>query len=64
MPVYLYSCKKCGEFETMQSINDPPLEECPTCIKKKGKSKKPKRLIGSTSFILNGGGWAKDKYSK
>lgn len=28
MPVYLYECALCGEFEVEMSISDPPLESC------------------------------------
>lgn len=59
MPIYQYKCETCDlEFEEVRAIKDPPLEKCqrPEC---KGK---PKRLISRTSFVLNGGGWAKDGY--
>lgn len=62
MPTYLYHCEKCQkEFEAEHSINDE-LQECSTC-KQNGLSIKPKKLIaGGSSFILIGGGWAKDQY--
>ena len=28
---YLYSCKKCGEFEVNLMVAELPLEKCPTC---------------------------------
>lgn len=64
MPTYCYSCKTHGEFEIMQSIKDPPLTECPTCKKEGLKSLPPKKLISLSTFVLKGGCWAKDKYSK
>lgn len=64
MPTYLYECPVHKEFEVQQSIKDPPLQECPTCKKEGLKSAPPKKLIGLSSFILKGGCWAKDKYSK
>jgi len=51
MPIYEYSCPKCGEFEITQRITDGPLKKCPTC-----KSKVHK-LISNTSFQLKGSGW-------
>lgn len=52
MPTYTYECsaprQQCGgTFEYHQSINDPPLTQCPTC----GKS--CKRII--TSFSMTAG---------
>lgn len=63
MPTYLYHCEKHGEFEHEHSISQT-LKECPLCQKEGLPSKEPRRLINSeNSFILNGGGWAKDRYS-
>lgn len=63
MPLYEYECKKFhGIFEVRQSINDPPLDKCPQCVKEKKKSGPPKRLISLGAFQLKGGGWAKDNY--
>jgi putative FmdB family regulatory protein len=63
MATYLYSCEKHGEFEETHSMS-VKLEECPHC-KKEGLDGQPvKRLISSGgSFVLKGGGWAKDNYS-
>jgi putative FmdB family regulatory protein len=59
MPTYEYGCPKCGhEFEAEQRITDAPLKSCPKC-----KSRKVKRLISRTSFVLKGGGWYSDLYS-
>ncbi len=59
MPTYEYECGKCGhEFEREQRITDDPIKSCPGC-----KSKKVKRLISRTSFVLKGGGWYSDLYS-
>ncbi len=59
MPVYEYHCDGCDEdFEREQRISDDPLKICPLC-----KSRKVKRLISRTSFVLKGGGWYADLYS-
>jgi len=59
MPTYEYSCQSCKHsWEQEQSMKDPAIEKCPKC-----KKKKAKRLISSTSFVLAGGGWAKEGYS-
>jgi len=59
MPIYEYACEKCdSEFEVEQRITDDPIKSCPRC-----KSRKVKRLISRTSFVLKGGGWYSDLYS-
>jgi putative FmdB family regulatory protein len=59
MPTYEYQCEKCEhEFEREQRISDPPVKTCPEC-----RSRKVKKLISRTSFVLKGGGWYSDLYS-
>jgi len=58
MPIYEYRCEKCGDFEQMQRITDPPLERCPTC------QRRIRRLISSTSFQLKGSGWYVTDYKR
>jgi len=59
MPTYDYECQKCGfEFEREQRITEDPIKTCPKC-----KSRKAKRLLSASSFILKGGGWYADGYS-
>jgi putative FmdB family regulatory protein len=59
MPIYEYACEKCeSEFEVEQRITDSPIKSCPRC-----KSRKVKRLISRTSFVLKGGGWYSDLYA-
>ena len=59
MPIYEYACGKCEhEFEVEQRITDDPIKTCPKC-----RSRKVKKLISQTSFLLKGGGWYSDLYS-
>jgi putative FmdB family regulatory protein len=59
MPTYEYACEKCkSDFEVEQRIKDDPVKTCPSC-----GSRKIKRLISKTSFVLKGGGWYSDLYS-
>jgi putative FmdB family regulatory protein len=58
MPIYEYLCAKCDhEFEREQRITDDPVKSCPSC-----RSRRVKRLISQTSFVLKGGGWYADGY--
>ncbi|MBI5505552.1 MAG: zinc ribbon domain-containing protein [Deltaproteobacteria bacterium] len=58
MPIYEYSCAKCGTFEVNQSISEDPLKRCPQCRAKVTK------LISASAFHLKGGGWYADAYQK
>ena len=59
MPIYEYRCEKCEhEFEREQRITDDPVKTCPEC-----RSRRVKKLISQTSFVLKGGGWYNDLYS-
>lgn len=58
MPIYEYSCKKCGNFETMQRITENPLKKCPTC------GAKVTKLISHSAFHLKGSGWYMTDYGK
>ena len=59
MPTYEYMCEKCEhEFEREQRISDTPVKTCPKC-----RSRKVKKLISRTSFVLKGGGWYSDLYA-
>ncbi len=58
MPIYEYSCQKCGHhLEVMQRMSDKPLTRCPEC---KGKLEK---IFSQTSFQLKGSGWYASDYA-
>jgi putative FmdB family regulatory protein len=64
MPTYEYLCEsKHQVFEVQQSIKDEPLTICPHC-KDEGVENPVKKLISTSGFILQGGGWASSGYSK
>jgi putative FmdB family regulatory protein len=58
MPIYEYSCQKCGvRLEVMQKITDKPLKRCKSCG---GKLEKE---WSTTSFQLKGTGWYVTDYA-
>ncbi|MCK4817912.1 hypothetical protein KA005_19225 [bacterium] len=61
--IYEYQCLSCGEIIPIKHpITNPArtLLYCPTCK----RMRFVKRLISKTSFVLKGGAWAKDGYTK
>ena len=58
MPIYEYSCKKCGDFEVSQRMTEEPLKKCPTC------GAKVTKLISQSAFHLKGSGWYVTDYAK
>jgi len=59
MPIYEYRCQECQQtFEEWQKDFAERPAPCPVC------GCKAERLISSTSFVLKGGGWYSDLYSK
>jgi len=59
MPIYEYRCQECQQtFEEWQKDFAERQVPCPVC------GGKADRLISSTSFVLKGGGWYSDLYSK
>jgi putative FmdB family regulatory protein len=58
MPIYEYSCKKCGDFEISQRMTEEPLKKCPTC------GAKVTKLISQSAFHLKGSGWYVTDYAK
>ncbi len=58
MPIYEYSCQKCGaRVEVMQKITDKPLKRCKSCGGKLEKEWSP------TSFQFKGSGWYVTDYA-
>jgi len=55
MPIYEFVCK-CGEELSKLVKMDIKTTKCPSC------GRRMKKVISSTSFILNGRNWAKDNY--
>jgi putative FmdB family regulatory protein len=58
MPIYEYSCQKCGVVEVTQRITEKTLAKCPAC------KSKVKKLISNTSFQLKGTGWYVTDYAR
>ena len=59
MPIYEYRCNDCEkDLEVIQKFSDNPLTECPEC---QGNLQ---RLTSQSAFVLKGGGWYKEGYSK
>ncbi len=61
MPIFEYICEKCGVFDVLQLAGEKPLRYCPTCAKKKRKTKVTKK-VSASAFHLKGTGWYKTDY--
>jgi putative FmdB family regulatory protein len=59
MPIYEFKCDVCGKVTERISKVDYDMISCPDC-----DFGMARRIISKTSFRLNGGGWAKDNYSR
>jgi putative FmdB family regulatory protein len=61
MVTYEYICRCCGFcFEAQQRITDEPLRDCPRCL----VASLQRLVSGGAGVVFQGGGWAKDLYSK
>ena len=59
MPIYEYRCQECQQtFEEWQKDFTERQVPCPVC------GAKSERIMSNTSFVLKGGGWYSDLYSK
>ncbi len=53
MPTYTYRCKNCHlQFDSFQSIVDPPLKICPSC-----GGELVRVITGGTGIIFKGSGF-------
>lgn len=60
MPIYEYSCKKCGEeIEILHKVDEKPREPCPAC-----GSRALVRKVSAPRFRLSGGGWYETDFKK
>jgi putative FmdB family regulatory protein len=60
MPTYEYDCTACQHvWELEQSIKAEPEKRCPAC-----GGETARRLVSGGMFVLQGGGWFADGYSK
>jgi putative FmdB family regulatory protein len=60
MPTYVYQCPKCGRrAELEQSMTN---RTAPMCCEE-SCNVEMETVIGVTSFVLKGSGWARDGYS-
>lgn len=58
---YAYECASCDhEWTQEQSMRDAPIAECPKC----NKCTALRVVTGGTGFVLKGGGWHADLYSR
>jgi len=59
MPIYEYTCSKCGKLnEVLQKVDDPAPARCEGC----GAKGSLKKVLSRSSFVLRGGGWYSDLY--
>ena len=59
VPMYEYSCLKCGErIEALQAMNDDPLTNCEAC------GGDLKKLLSAPAFQFKGSGWYVTDYAK
>jgi putative FmdB family regulatory protein len=60
MPIYEFKCGQCEAVSSFSmKMSDPHPTTCPTC-----NEAALKKIISSTSFVLKGGGWYADAYTK
>lgn len=59
MPIYEYTCEKCGtRIDVLQKMDEPAPAKCSNC----GADGTMARQVSRTSFVLKGGGWYSDLY--
>jgi putative FmdB family regulatory protein len=57
MPIYEYDCPKCGRFDALQKMSDPPLKTHDVC------GSKVKKVMSASSFALKGSGFYINDYN-
>jgi len=66
MPTYTYECEFCKDrVELIQKISEKKNPVCtrPDCNLPDGSQRVMETVMMPSSFVLKGGGWAKDGYS-
>lgn len=59
MPIYEYTCEKCGtRIDVLQKMDEPAPAACTSCSAVGTMA----RQVSRTSFVLKGGGWYSDLY--
>ncbi|MBS1150793.1 MAG: putative regulatory protein, FmdB family [Myxococcaceae bacterium] len=59
MPIYEYTCEKCGtRIDVLQKMDAAAPGQCGSC----GAEGTMARQVSRTSFVLKGGGWYSDLY--
>src|SRR5687768_13822348 len=59
MPIYEYTCEKCGtRIDVLQKMDEPAPAKCSNCSAEGTMA----RQVSRTSFVLKGGGWYSDLY--
>ena len=70
MPVYEYECEDGHTFEVTQKITDEPLTNCPKRFQVSPITWRVpcwapvRKLVSKFSFVLKGGGWSGNGYSR
>ena len=60
MPTYVYECPKCSR---RTELEQPMINRIRPICCEEGCNVEMETVIGSTSFVLKGAGWARDGYS-
>jgi len=58
MPIYVYECSNKHRHEKLVSSYKTTCPPCPEC------DEPTRKVPAAGAFLLRGGGWAKDGYSK
>ncbi|HUL57751.1 MAG TPA: FmdB family zinc ribbon protein [Anaeromyxobacteraceae bacterium] len=57
MPLYEYECPKCGRFDALQKLSDPPLDAHDLC------GAKVRKLMSASAFAFKGSGFYATDYA-